>query len=137
MQLSTLLVGALSLLAPGASAWSLTGYMDVQNCNVQSQSNYRIIEGASNLNSCFNFQQSMPGTSCRAYSNGGLNYGTCTSPGPAGPISVRARGTCRVYAEPNCQGTSKLVNHLQCAQLPGPMLIIPYQIVNSFTCTGK
>ncbi|KAK4456571.1 hypothetical protein QBC42DRAFT_322277 [Cladorrhinum samala] len=137
MQFSTLFLATLSILSSGASSWQLAAYMDVEHCDVQRNSAYRVLDGPSNLNNCFTFQQSMPGTGCRAFTNGGALYGTCTSPGPSGPISVQVRGTCTIYSQANCQGISAVVGNRQCGQLRGEINILPYSIIRSYKCSGE
>jgi hypothetical protein len=50
------------------------------------------------------FDQDMPGTGCREYTNGGANNGGCVT-GSLLPKSVFARaGRCVFFSQPGCQG---------------------------------
>lgn len=81
----------------------VTAY-DIGHCSANSNTRYRIITGAGSLTRCMTFDQDMPGTGCREYTNGGANNGGCVT-GSLLPKSVFARaGRCVFFSQPGCQG---------------------------------
>ncbi|TDZ19431.1 hypothetical protein Cob_v007525 [Colletotrichum orbiculare MAFF 240422] len=107
MQLSTpIFVAAISL---GASAWEITIYNNVLNCDANGDTIYRVLTGTSQ--NCYTFDRDMPGVGCRQYNSGGANNGGCTSASliprsafikPDGPAR------CQFFYEENCTGGNSI-----------------------------
>ncbi|KAM0229103.1 hypothetical protein ACHAPO_010258 [Fusarium lateritium] len=124
----------LATLCTGTQAWQITAYNNVNNCNANRDSSYRIYSGATNNNACMTIDGNMPGSSCRQYWNGGSNNGGCSGTLTARSILQEA-GRCVVYDQANCQGRyqdSGNLNGRSCASLErynwGP--------IRSFWCSG-
>lgn len=122
MQLSV--IGLVALLASQVQAWEgthpflpsqaacagdthvrskVTAY-DIASCSANSNTRYRIITGATSLTRCMTFDQDMPGTGCREYTNGGANNGGCVT-GSLLPKSTFAQaGRCVFFDQPGCVG---------------------------------
>ncbi|ORY16233.1 hypothetical protein BCR34DRAFT_584451 [Clohesyomyces aquaticus] len=98
----------LGLLSFHIKAFEITIYNDINQCEANDESMYRIISGASN-GTCYTFDDDMPGTDCSQYNKGeGEGPTGCTTESLL-PVSVHQKNgnrPCTFYFEGGCQGTS-------------------------------
>ncbi|KAK4161251.1 hypothetical protein QBC43DRAFT_358054 [Cladorrhinum sp. PSN259] len=136
MQLPSLTVALLSLVG-ATQAWELTGYALSEACN-DMKGPYRVLTGASNLNSCFTFTKDMPGTQCTHYTKGGATRSNCDKNSFTYPTSVKVRGTCAIYNLPNCDASNGisviLSGNGECGSFPSKNYVGGWMPINSFQC---
>ncbi|KAG8670620.1 hypothetical protein FPOAC2_09993 [Fusarium poae] len=84
------------------SAWHLTAYSNVENCDPNGETEYQILEG--NQGNCYTFGWSMPGVSCGHYINGGASNKACKGLFTAIAMYAHENTECFFYARDDCDG---------------------------------
>ncbi|KAF2971702.1 hypothetical protein GQX73_g1826 [Xylaria multiplex] len=103
MKFTSILITALGL-ATSSTAWDVTAYPYVSECNVLSDGSYRVYRGTDS-ETCHNMGGGDAGASCRQFHYGGGSYEDCSSE-LITPASVQVGGSpqCKFYSHTNCRG---------------------------------
>ncbi|KAF4452089.1 hypothetical protein F53441_5021 [Fusarium austroafricanum] len=122
-----LLATSVALLATASqvSAWHLTAYSDVQDCNPVDTTEYQILEG--DQGNCYSFGWSMPGVGCSHHYEGGFRQKPCKGQFDAVAMYAHDNTVCSYYAQDDCRGLSTdrdantcINNHQLLGQQNGP-----------------
>ncbi|KAJ4003147.1 hypothetical protein NW752_011678 [Fusarium irregulare] len=124
---------ALTVLAAvtQASAWTLTFYDNVDNCDANDSTQYQIIEG--NQGDCYTFGASMPRTSCEHFTGGGVNKQGCKGLFKAKSVAIPRGRNCQFYGLDFCQSLSIYGDETQCKDTL-ELLAGPADYIRSFKC---
>ncbi|RFN48392.1 hypothetical protein FIE12Z_7352 [Fusarium flagelliforme] len=95
-------IAAMATFHTAAADWTVIAYSD-SNCQMSGNGISRTLYSTQPVpESCFNFGEDMPNTSCYQSSSTSNSEG-CV--GALDPQSVYAAGNCLFYALPGCQGS--------------------------------
>ncbi|KAM0470672.1 hypothetical protein ACHAP7_009470 [Fusarium lateritium] len=97
------------------SAWHLTAYSNVRDCNPNDDTGYQILEG--NQGNCYTFGWSMPGVSCGHYTGGGTANQGCKGLFTAIAMYAHENTDCSFYAEDDCRGTATVRDSNTCISI--------------------
>ncbi|KAK3312942.1 hypothetical protein B0H66DRAFT_631830 [Apodospora peruviana] len=110
MRLSVLAIMA-SWGITSTGAFDVTIYKDVNGCDANDQTMYRIITGASD-NTCYTFDRNMPNTDCAQYTRGGWGGpDPCTGDSllPKSALVRNENKACTFYSEDDCKGMANFI----------------------------
>ncbi|KAJ4012447.1 hypothetical protein NW752_008141 [Fusarium irregulare] len=117
------------------SAWHLTAYTNVLDCNPNDETGYQILEG--NQGNCYTFGWSMPGVSCAHYTGGGIDNQGCKGLFEAIAMYAHENTNCEFFARDDCRGVGAVrdaetcVNNLEMLETSGTERIRSFKCANT------
>ncbi|EWZ32247.1 uncharacterized protein FOBCDRAFT_280450 [Fusarium oxysporum Fo47] len=121
------------------SAWGITFYNNVDNCDVNDETEYQILEG--NQGDCYTFGSSMPGVSCGHYIRGGVENKGCSGMFKATSVWTKENSNCKFYAYTDCRDYGTQRENGECLNTRELLVFNPdvdsWEYIASFRCASQ
>ncbi|ORY16234.1 hypothetical protein BCR34DRAFT_638677 [Clohesyomyces aquaticus] len=99
-----LMLHILAFLCASSLAFEVAIYNNVDGCDANGETTYRIIDGISDA-TCYTFDQPMPNTDCTQFVRGGAEKGPCSNASllPKSIFTHNQDRFCALYTDPDCK----------------------------------